>query len=101
MTKLEFETLRFEEKEDHIKAVFLRMFSFNIQKSDLDRIGKWKIGANSIEFFDVSDKKVTNKFNQIMHTGFENLKNMLNGKQTVYVHRNSGIPIMGNVGFGS
>jgi len=100
MVKLEFETIRFEEKETEVKVVFLRLFTFSIPKSDLDKIGKWRTEGNTIEFIDANEHKVSSKFNHILHRGFANLKNILNGKPAVYVHKNSGIPILGNVSFG-
>ncbi len=100
MVTLSFETLRFEEKNDQVKVIFLRMFTFNIPKDELDRIGTWHVGDTTIEFSDASEKKVNNKFNQLLFHGFSNLTNILNGKKTVYVHQQSGIPIIGNIAFG-
>ncbi len=36
----------------------------------------------------------------MLEKGFRELKNKLTGKQAVYIHKNSGIPLIGHVGFG-
>jgi len=99
MARFEFQDLGFNEIKDKIRVSFLRMFYFDIDKKELDKIGKFSIGKNFIEF-DVSEKKANKKFNYLLEDGFNNLKNKLNNKKTVYIHQNSGIPLIGYVAFG-
>ena len=100
MAKITFETLSFEEKNNKVVATFLRIFYFELEKSELERIGQFRLGKNSIEFRDISKTEAENRLNMLLAGGFANLKNKANNKQAVYVHRFSGIPLVGNVSFG-
>ena len=100
MAVLSFETLRFALCTGGVQVTFLTMFECIIQKQDLDRISKWQVNANTIAFDNVSDDVAAKKFHQALLKAFHSLKNKLNGKPAVYVHKNSGIPLLGNVAFG-
>jgi uncharacterized Fe-S cluster-containing radical SAM superfamily enzyme len=95
--KLEFETLRFEDCGERIKAVLLRYFYFEFLKSDLDPSIRIKDGQL---YADTTQAKLENRFNRILSSGLLNLKSSLNGKSAVYIHQNSGIPLMGHNAFG-
>ena len=98
MTILKFKDLQFDEKDDKIEVIFLRLFYFFIDKSKLEKIGKYKIKKHSIEFKDSA--RAEQKFHSLLDIGFENMKNRINGKKAVYIHQNSGIPLIGNIAFG-
>jgi len=95
-----FEDLRFEKDKGKIKVVFLKIFYFYLEKEDLEEISEYEITKNSIEFKGIKEKKANQLFNQLLEKGFNNLKNSINGNKTVYIHKNSGIPLIGNVAFG-
>lgn len=97
METLSFETLLFDEREDFVEVTFLNIFTFKIPKETLKAIGNFKVEKNKISF-DADDAK--SQFNAILDEGFLNLTNKLTGKKTVYVHKNSGIPLIGNIAFG-
>ncbi len=102
MAILSFQDLEFiEDKDDksRVKVVFLRMYYFYLSKEELEKIGKFKISSHSIEF-DCSEKKASNKFSQLLERGFSDLKCMISNLKTVYVHKNSGIPLIGTGVFG-
>lgn len=100
MARLSFETLRFKEDEDDIEVTFLRLFYFKIQKKELERIANFSIDDKSIEFKNIPKEDAESRFNILLARGFDNLKNKLNQKPTVYIHQNSGIPLIGNIAFG-
>jgi uncharacterized protein len=97
MVKLEYKQLKFVEKENDIEVKFLRIFYFNIEKKDLFKIGKYSIEENSITF---DNPNAENKFNQLLDKGFNNLYNSLSKNKTIYVHKHSGIPLLGSNSFG-
>jgi len=99
MTVLRFNDLQFIDEKTRVKVLFLRAYYFYLSKDELSRIGKFKIAAHSIGF-DCSEKKAGNKFGQLLEKGFGELKCSLNQLKTVYVHRNSGIPLIGTGVFG-
>jgi len=100
MAELLFQDLSFEEKKDSIRVNFLRIFYFNISKEDLNQIGNFNTEKNKITFKDIPQKKAERKFYTLLEKGFKGLKNSLNNKPTIYIHKNSNIPLIGNVAFG-
>ncbi|MBN2052777.1 radical SAM protein [Candidatus Woesearchaeota archaeon] len=99
MAVLQFQDLEFVDEKDSVKVLFLKIYYFRIEKKELERIGNFKISLHSIEF-DCSEKKASNKFGQLLEKGFAGLKCSLNNLKTVYVHKNSGIPLVGAGVFG-
>ena len=98
--RLEFQQLAFSDEGSKIRVNFLRLFYFYLDKTDFERIAKFEIGSNFVKFENIDSKKAGAKFNRLLAKGFLELRNALNGKKTVYVHRNSGIPLIGNIAFG-
>ena len=96
MAKLEFEDISFEDKKDKIVVNFLRIFYTEIKKTELEKIGKFNIKNKEIEFPDISQAKAAKKFNFLLSNAFQNLTNKITKKPTVYIHQNSGIPLIGN-----
>ncbi|GAF71098.1 unnamed protein product, partial [marine sediment metagenome] len=100
MPRLEFKDLSFEDMDSRVKVNFLRLFYFYLDKSDLRKIADFKIAGNSISFDGISEERAGRKFNRLLLKGFNDLKSRLTNKRAVYVHQNSGIPLMGNLYFG-
>ncbi|MBU0536549.1 MAG: radical SAM protein, partial [Nanoarchaeota archaeon] len=100
MAELEFENLEFEDKKDHLEVTLLRSFAFIISNDALNRIGQFRIKKKSIEFSGLPQKQAAAKFNLLIAEGIGNLRNRLNNKPAVYIHRNSGIPLIGSLFFG-
>jgi len=99
MAKLNFKTLSFKDEGNNIKVNFLRIFYFYLNKESLERIGKFKLDKNSITF-ETAENRAERKFNQLLFKGFNSLINAVSGKKTIYIHRNSGIPLIGSNSFG-
>lgn len=100
MAELTFEQLRFEQKTDYVRVTFLNIFYFDIKNEELNKISKFKVNNNTIEFNDLSQKSAENKFNLLINKGFQNLTNSLNKKKTIYIHKHSRIPLMGTIFIG-
>lgn len=96
---LEFEELSFAEEHDKVKVTFLKTYSFFIDKQELEKIGPYKVSRNSISF-DVPEKRAIRKFNMLIDEGFTHLENNLTKRKTIYISKNSGIPLIGNNSFG-
>lgn len=100
MAELTFHDLSFEDQKDKIRINFLRLFYFDLDKKDLNKISDFIVDKNKITFKDIKEIKASKKFNFLLSEGFKTLKNRLNGKKTIYIHKNSGIPLIGNGAFG-
>ncbi|PIN78820.1 hypothetical protein COV16_05495, partial [Candidatus Woesearchaeota archaeon CG10_big_fil_rev_8_21_14_0_10_34_8] len=96
MATLTFETLRFSMQKEHLKVVFMKYYYFTLNNKDLLKIGEFSADWNSITFHNVSEKKLHNKFSMLLTKGFEDLKNIITGNKTTYIHQNSGIPLIGS-----
>lgn len=92
--RLGFETIRFEEEKERIKVVLLGIFYSYIPKEQLEKTGKYRVGPNFIE---VSNES---RFKFLLDGALRNLKNSISGHKAVYIHRNSGIPLIGSNSFG-
>jgi len=100
MAVLTFKDFTFEDKKNKVRVNFLKIFYFDVDKESLEKIGKFKINNNKIGFIKISENKAQRKFNQLLEKGFNNLKNKLTNKKAIYIHKNSGIPLIGTNYFG-
>jgi len=96
--EFKFEDIKFIDKKDYIEGVFLKIYSLKLQKEDLIKLGSFEV-KNQALYIDMSEKKIS-RFYMILDEAFKNLKNKLSNKKTVYIHKNSGIPLFGSVAFG-
>jgi len=107
MALFEFQDLSFSEEDGSndkrekgdVRVTFLKIYHFFFSKEDLSRIAPFKITEHSIEF-DCDDKQASKRFNNFLTNGFNGLICSLTGLKTVYLHQNSGIPIIGEGAFG-
>ncbi len=105
MAELSFETLTFALKGKDLQVNLLNLFYTKIPLTEVLKLGdftlKEKKGvSNTISFTDLSPEKAAKKFSFLLDQYFNALKNSLNQNPAVYLHRNSGIPLIGNVSFG-
>lgn len=99
MQTLSFETLLFEDKGEIIKVILLKLYEVEIKRVELEKIAAFKVGLREISFeTDDADRAVL--FYSVLADAFNNLKNRVSGKRVVYIHRGSGIPLIGNIAFG-
>ncbi len=99
MAELEFRDLSFSEMEDFVRVHFLKIFYFDLKREELENIASSKISKHKI-IFECSEKRANTKFYNLLLKGFQNLKNSINNRKAVYIHRNSGIPLIGSNVFG-
>ncbi len=100
MAELTFETLKFEEEDQKVRVVLLKQFYFYLDKKDLEGISGFEVKENGVVFEGISLEQAEKKFNLLMSKGFGELKSLITDNPAVYVHQNSGIPLLGNVSFG-
>lgn len=98
--QLMFNDLTFEPKEQLVRIKFLKSFFFDVPISELNEIGPFEANGSSLSFENVSDSKAGQKFRFLLERHFMDLKNVYTKKAAVYVHKNSGIPLIGSQSFG-
>src|SRR3989338_4546713 len=101
MSTLTFQDLKFKKKENgNLLVDFLGNYRFEVEAEAVGRIGEWSASERSLEFGNVDERTAKAGFNAILNEGLANLTNSITRKKTLYVHRYSGIPLMGTTSFG-
>jgi uncharacterized protein len=103
MAVLSFEDIRFSQdrsKPGVVIVTFMRLFETQIEIASLLKIGDFAVGNGVLEFPGIDDAAAQHKFMLLLNNAFSSLTNRLTGRKTVYVHRNSGIPLIGSIYFG-
>lgn len=106
MADLQFDDFQFgEDPQDsaQLRVRFLDIFYFPLVKEDLAKIGDFHLNPkdnHEIIFPHESLARVERKFNLLLSNAFKQLRSGLNHNPVLYVHRNSGIPLIGSLAFG-
>lgn len=101
MATLHYSTLSFHDKGEHLQVSLLRLFATETPKEEVEKIAKFSLpNPNTIEFAKIDQEKAETKFSFLLAKYFDQLKNKLTGNKVTYIHKNSGIPLIGNVAFG-
>ncbi len=100
MTHIEFSDIKFSAEKNNVRIDFLKIFSSQLDLAMLERIGKFKVKDGGIDFETASKDAVMKKLMPALDNAFRGLRSKLTGRKTVYVHRNSGIPLIGTLYFG-
>ncbi|MBI2141777.1 radical SAM protein [Candidatus Woesearchaeota archaeon] len=101
MATLTFQDLDFMQAGNgKVIARFLHNYQFEIEPETLRGIGDYRAEGNSIEFKDVDEDAAKRRFNAVLDLGLSNLTNAVTKKKTLYIHRYSGIPLIGTTSFG-
>lgn len=100
MAELSFKTISFKQDGNKTRVNFLKIFYFYLDNKLLAKIGDFKLKDDSIIFEKIPEKRAERKFNSLLAEGFKELKNTISGKKTIYIHKNSGIPLIGSNSFG-
>src|SRR3989344_1282238 len=100
MAMLSFETISFSETEEELHVTLLRLFKTTIPKEEVEHIAHFTLPDSHTIQFDLNQEKAEIKFSYLLEKYFSSLSNKLTGNKVTYIHRNSGIPLLGNVAFG-
>lgn len=101
MPALTFETLSFRLAGDVLTVDLLRGFTTAIPKEEVEEIAPFEVtDAHTLTFNNIPKEKAELKFSYLLNKHFDNLRTKLTGNKATYIHRNSGIPLIGNVAFG-
>jgi len=99
-SRLTFADLTFQEThEKKVKVNFINNYYFYLDGSELSDISSYKLDGNTI-VFSCAEKRARNKFNLLLNKGFQGLHHKVRNKKTIYIHKNSGIPLIGSNEFG-
>jgi len=99
--RIAFEDIKFRElNPETIRGLFLGRYYFDIPASELrERISEFCI-ENGALLFTVDEDHAWKRFDPILSASFQQLHHINYNKPTIYIHRNSGIPLVGTNEFG-
>lgn len=101
MPTLTFETITFRPNGSMLNIDLLKGFTTSIPTEEVEDIAPFEIvDSHAIKFAGIQQEKAELKFSYLLNKHFDNLKTKLTGNKATYIHRNSGIPLIGNVAFG-
>ncbi|MBI2572489.1 radical SAM protein [Candidatus Woesearchaeota archaeon] len=101
MPSFTYETLSFTKTESHLVVTLLKLFTTKIPLSEITAIGEFSLpNPNTITFNIGDEDKIQRKFSYVLENYFDHLTTKLTGNPATYIHKNSGIPLIGNVAFG-
>jgi len=96
MVTLEFKNLSFNKTEKGISVRFLKYYSCLIGNEMLKEYGKVEAHGNKIAFENIKDEKYAKKiFIRILNKKFIEISSIITKNPTTYIHKNSGIPLIG------
>ncbi|MBT3407291.1 hypothetical protein HN415_01270, partial [Candidatus Woesearchaeota archaeon] len=73
MVKIEFEEIKFEKSKeniDKIRVIYQKTYYFELNATDLNKIGLFTIDNGTIVFDSISKKSALNKLNLLINNGF-------------------------------
>lgn len=101
MATLTFETLTFRPNGSVLNVDLLRAFTTAIPQHKLEEIAPFEVkDAHTIAFHNLPQEKAELRFSYVLNHHFDNLQTKMTGNKATYIHRHSGIPLIGNVAFG-
>lgn len=100
MATLAFETLSFSEEPTGVQVNLLNLFSTIIPRGELEKIGTYSVERQALSFSGVPEEKARKSLLSLFSKHSDHLTNNLTHNTATYIHRNSGIPLIGNVAFG-
>ncbi len=98
MSRLEFDELCIEKTQEGIAVSLYKIFKLEITEAELARLGKYSVVQGGIEFHSLKEAK--RKFLFLLNSKMHKLKNKLTGNNATYIHKNLGVPLIGNISFG-
>ncbi|MBN2566837.1 radical SAM protein [Candidatus Woesearchaeota archaeon] len=100
MARLSFQDLAFSDGKAALDIRFYTHYRCSIPHEDLVPLGPYTVEPHAVTFPRLSDARASRRFAALLEKAFSYLTNTVTGKRTVYVHRNSGIPLIGSGAFG-
>src|SRR3989344_9031974 len=101
MSQLSFETLSFKQEQNCLVITLLQHFQTKIPLDAVNALFPFNIiNSHTIEFTKLPPEKAHQKFLFLFEKYLPHLITKLTGNKAIYIHKNSGIPLIGNVAFG-
>jgi uncharacterized Fe-S cluster-containing radical SAM superfamily enzyme len=98
---IRFRDIAFRQKDQGtVRGLFLGRYHFDIALEQLSKIGPVRVEDGALHFSGVDEGYARKRFQPMLDEAFGRLRHINYDKPTVYVHRGSGIPLIGTNEFG-
>lgn len=99
--RITFESLSFHDRKNTIRVHLLNHFYFELDKESLKQIGNFSIpNKYTLCFKEIPQKNAEKKFSFLLSQHINELKSIRGNTTATYIHKHSGIPLMGCLPFG-
>ncbi|MBD3209542.1 radical SAM protein [Candidatus Woesearchaeota archaeon] len=98
-TVISFEDIRFVQEKGRVRGVFQQRYFFSLASDELAAIGAFTVEDGCIVFAE-REKRAWNKFMPLLDKGLAALTHGVRNKPCVYIHKESGVPLVGSNEFG-
>ena len=100
--RVAFQDVRFRRKDAAtIRGLLLGRYWFDIPDDEIAcRVGEFRLEDGAFVFPGIDENHAWKRFNPLLKAWFDRLRHINYDKPTVYIHRNSGIPLIGTNEFG-
>ncbi len=92
--KFSLDQFTFEERGESVRVYFLRAFYFDVDKDEFSSRMSCTISGKEVDTALDSDSAF-DAFQEIFSENISELRHKITGNKTVYIHRNSGVPLIG------
>ena len=94
--------LDFWEEEDKVRVNLSKRFYVYMSKKELQSVASFKLNSEDKHsiVFDCSQQRAETRFLDLLTQKLPELKTIGTNNNAVYIHKNSGIPLIGNLSFG-
>src|SRR3989338_8044461 len=99
MASLHYQMLDFWEDGDTVRISLSKRFYIHATKEELEAIAPFKVERHTLTF-DCSQQRAEQRFLNLLGQKMPELKTIVTNNKAVYIHKNSGIPLIGNLSFG-
>jgi uncharacterized protein len=99
--RISFQDIKFRMIDDLVRGLFLGRYWFDIPAQELrERIGEFTVEDGGLVFSGIDENHAWKRFDPMLSEAFTHLYHINYNKPTVYIHANSGIPLVGTNEFG-
>jgi uncharacterized Fe-S cluster-containing radical SAM superfamily enzyme len=98
-TRVSLEEITFRENGQAVVGTLLQRYVFSLFREGLEAIAPFQVVEGDL-LFEEQEKRVWRKLQPLLTEGLRHLRHLVGDKECVYIHAESGIPLIGSGEFG-
>jgi len=100
MVTLSFQDFTFDAKPEYVRFNFLTLYYFDVPQDEIEASGIVEVRKKELVFKTEKQYVAEHALNTLLQKHFPHLINRIKKNETTYIHKNSGIPLLGTLYFG-